>query len=328
MPSTWLGIEPATLGIEGQRYTNLPTRSTNNYERVLLNRVFSMGSQQQLHKGDNAGEMSLGSSTESYPAFACIGLRENPGKNLNQVTCPDRDSNPGYLVSRPDVLTVTPQDAGANAKPTRIIGSTAGYESIHTAAAQSRLGGGTAAFYLQFTASSVFPHPAFILAMATEQLIEVSATSFPSNLPGFIVICCLVNCLKTGLDPTSDTNKTTHEATKLGDNGDWVYVSLSCAVLCCLIGALCHGDHITKCGQNGVTEDLWGSLRKGSDISDVIRTVSRLWGNGPGSRRKKRRLYYLGHVVRMKRREFPRKPLINTQKVGGNKSDSGRGLLN
>ncbi|KAJ4439792.1 hypothetical protein ANN_07920 [Periplaneta americana] len=50
-----------------------------------------------------------GSSTESYPAFARIGLRENPGKNLNQVTCPDRDSNPGHLVSRLDALTVTPQ---------------------------------------------------------------------------------------------------------------------------------------------------------------------------------------------------------------------------
>ncbi|KAJ4428719.1 hypothetical protein ANN_25712 [Periplaneta americana] len=60
-------------------------------------------------EGDNAGEMSPGSSTESYPAFARIGLRENPGKNLNQVTCPDRDSNPDHLVSRPDALTVTPQ---------------------------------------------------------------------------------------------------------------------------------------------------------------------------------------------------------------------------
>ncbi|KAJ4432529.1 hypothetical protein ANN_21151 [Periplaneta americana] len=28
--------------------------------------------------------MSPGSSTESYPAFAHIGLRENPGKTLNQ----------------------------------------------------------------------------------------------------------------------------------------------------------------------------------------------------------------------------------------------------
>ncbi|KAJ4445764.1 hypothetical protein ANN_12449 [Periplaneta americana] len=53
--------------------------------------------------------MSPGSSTESYLAFARIGLRENPGKNLNQVTCPDRESNPGHLVSRPDALTVTPQ---------------------------------------------------------------------------------------------------------------------------------------------------------------------------------------------------------------------------
>ncbi|KAJ4433962.1 hypothetical protein ANN_16281 [Periplaneta americana] len=53
--------------------------------------------------------MNPGSSTGSYPAFAHIGLRENPGKNLNQVTCPDRESNPGHLVSRPDALTVTPQ---------------------------------------------------------------------------------------------------------------------------------------------------------------------------------------------------------------------------
>ncbi|KAJ4432184.1 hypothetical protein ANN_20800 [Periplaneta americana] len=41
-------------------------------------------------RGDNAGEMSPGSSTESYAAFARIGLRENPGENLNQATCPDR----------------------------------------------------------------------------------------------------------------------------------------------------------------------------------------------------------------------------------------------
>ncbi|KAJ4444318.1 hypothetical protein ANN_06110 [Periplaneta americana] len=61
--------------------------------------------------------MSPGSSTESYPAFAHIGLRENPGKNLNQVTCPDRDSNPGHLVSRPDMLTVTPQHIGVSEEP-------------------------------------------------------------------------------------------------------------------------------------------------------------------------------------------------------------------
>ncbi|KAJ4444573.1 hypothetical protein ANN_06368 [Periplaneta americana] len=58
--------------------------------------------------------MSPGSNTVSYPAFARIGLRENPGKNLNQVTCPDRESNPGHLVSRLDVLTTAliPSDLG------------------------------------------------------------------------------------------------------------------------------------------------------------------------------------------------------------------------
>ncbi|KAJ4437331.1 hypothetical protein ANN_17469 [Periplaneta americana] len=49
--------------------------------------------------------MSPESSTENYPAFGHIGLRENSGKNLNQVTCPDRESSPGHLVSRPDALT-------------------------------------------------------------------------------------------------------------------------------------------------------------------------------------------------------------------------------
>ncbi|KAJ4439965.1 hypothetical protein ANN_08096 [Periplaneta americana] len=35
-------------------------------------------------RGDNASEMSPGSSTESCPEFAHFGLRENPGENLNQ----------------------------------------------------------------------------------------------------------------------------------------------------------------------------------------------------------------------------------------------------
>ncbi|KAJ4444954.1 hypothetical protein ANN_06753 [Periplaneta americana] len=55
--------------------------------------------------------MSPGSSTESYPAFARIGLRRKPRKKPQPGTCPDRDSNPGHLVSRPDALTVTPQSS-------------------------------------------------------------------------------------------------------------------------------------------------------------------------------------------------------------------------
>ncbi|KAJ4446310.1 hypothetical protein ANN_13005 [Periplaneta americana] len=49
--------------------------------------------------------MSPASNTESYPAFAHIGLRENPVKKLYHVTCPDLESNPGHLVLRLDALT-------------------------------------------------------------------------------------------------------------------------------------------------------------------------------------------------------------------------------
>ncbi|KAJ4433810.1 hypothetical protein ANN_16122 [Periplaneta americana] len=64
-----------------------------------------------LCEGGNelSGSLKAICNTESYPAFARIGLRENPGKTLKQVNCPDQDSNPGHLVSRPDALTVTPQ---------------------------------------------------------------------------------------------------------------------------------------------------------------------------------------------------------------------------
>ncbi|KAJ4436938.1 hypothetical protein ANN_17070 [Periplaneta americana] len=43
----------------------------------------------EWNEGDNSGEMSPGSSTDSYPAFAHIGLRENRGKNLNQGVIPE-----------------------------------------------------------------------------------------------------------------------------------------------------------------------------------------------------------------------------------------------
>ncbi|KAJ4433439.1 hypothetical protein ANN_15741 [Periplaneta americana] len=79
-----------------------------NVSYIFALHLFAFG-RCYICEDDNAGEMNPGSNTESYPAFAHIGLRENPGKNLNQVTCPDRKSNPGHLVSRLDALTVTPQ---------------------------------------------------------------------------------------------------------------------------------------------------------------------------------------------------------------------------
>ncbi|KAJ4445306.1 hypothetical protein ANN_07111 [Periplaneta americana] len=49
---------------------------------VILRRCINISGYlaSERNEGDNAGEMSPGSSTESYPAFARIGLRENPGK--------------------------------------------------------------------------------------------------------------------------------------------------------------------------------------------------------------------------------------------------------
>ncbi|KAJ4432813.1 hypothetical protein ANN_21452 [Periplaneta americana] len=46
-------------------------------------------------EGDNAGEMSPWSSTESYPAFAHIGLRENPGKKPQPANLPRPGIEPG-----------------------------------------------------------------------------------------------------------------------------------------------------------------------------------------------------------------------------------------
>ncbi|KAJ4433911.1 hypothetical protein ANN_16224 [Periplaneta americana] len=60
-------------------------------------------------KGDNAGGMSPGSSTESYPAFTRIGLRENCGKEPQPGNLPRSEFEPGHLFSRSDALTVTPQ---------------------------------------------------------------------------------------------------------------------------------------------------------------------------------------------------------------------------
>ncbi|KAJ4433991.1 hypothetical protein ANN_16310 [Periplaneta americana] len=42
----------------------------------------------EWYENDNAGEMSPWSSTESYPAFARIRLRENSGKNFKQRASP------------------------------------------------------------------------------------------------------------------------------------------------------------------------------------------------------------------------------------------------
>ncbi|KAJ4447241.1 hypothetical protein ANN_09245 [Periplaneta americana] len=93
--------------------TNL-MRDKNSKPPVYFDRLRRLPANPELRSGESSipawADYLVGNiSIESYPAFAHIGLRENPGKNLNQVTCPDRDSNLGHLVPRPGVLTVTPQ---------------------------------------------------------------------------------------------------------------------------------------------------------------------------------------------------------------------------
>ncbi|KAJ4438238.1 hypothetical protein ANN_14177 [Periplaneta americana] len=68
---------------------------------VILRRFISISGYlpSECYEGDNAGEMSPGSSTESYPAFVHIELRENPGKNLNQVILRRFINSLGYLAS-------------------------------------------------------------------------------------------------------------------------------------------------------------------------------------------------------------------------------------
>ncbi|KAJ4450934.1 hypothetical protein ANN_02369 [Periplaneta americana] len=46
--------------------------------------------------------MNPGSNTESYPAFARIGLRENPGKNLNLPRPGFEPGPPGFAARRVD----------------------------------------------------------------------------------------------------------------------------------------------------------------------------------------------------------------------------------
>ncbi|KAJ4430967.1 hypothetical protein ANN_19560 [Periplaneta americana] len=100
---------PSVIPVLALCGTNTGAGGNIGGQRCMLTSVPPGYLASELNEGDNAGEMNPRSSTESYPACARIGLRENPGKNLNQITCPDRDSNPGHLVSRPDALTVTPQ---------------------------------------------------------------------------------------------------------------------------------------------------------------------------------------------------------------------------
>ncbi|KAJ4441204.1 hypothetical protein ANN_11055 [Periplaneta americana] len=63
---------------------------------------------QSGNKIDEPGEFNLPTLAQRCITYVPEKLpRKTPEKNLNQVTCPDRESNPGHLVSRPDALADT-----------------------------------------------------------------------------------------------------------------------------------------------------------------------------------------------------------------------------
>ncbi|KAJ4435818.1 hypothetical protein ANN_18437 [Periplaneta americana] len=79
-------------GVKGGQSV-VPTAPPHSSAEVILRRfINSLGYlASECDEGDNAGEMSPGSNTGSYPAFAHIGLRENPEKKPQ----PDNSSRSG-----------------------------------------------------------------------------------------------------------------------------------------------------------------------------------------------------------------------------------------
>ncbi|KAJ4450687.1 hypothetical protein ANN_02116 [Periplaneta americana] len=68
-------------------------------------------------RGDNAGEMSPGSSTESYTAFAHIGLRENPGRKPHPGNLPQpgiESGPPGFAARRANLYSTVSQSKQAS----------------------------------------------------------------------------------------------------------------------------------------------------------------------------------------------------------------------
>ncbi|KAJ4435848.1 hypothetical protein ANN_18467 [Periplaneta americana] len=76
---------------------------SQDFEEVILRRFINILGYlaSECDEGDNADEMSPGSSNESCSALAHIGLRENPGKNLNQIPYAHRPNHVTPLTTGP-----------------------------------------------------------------------------------------------------------------------------------------------------------------------------------------------------------------------------------
>ncbi|KAJ4442058.1 hypothetical protein ANN_11924 [Periplaneta americana] len=69
-----------------EAHTQVSGRAGNASTLILRRFINILGYlTSEIDENDKSGEMSPGPSTDSYPAFAHIGLRENPGKHLSQA---------------------------------------------------------------------------------------------------------------------------------------------------------------------------------------------------------------------------------------------------
>ncbi|KAJ4438437.1 hypothetical protein ANN_14382 [Periplaneta americana] len=94
--ASWFKASSLGLGLRNARWFESSWEkkyshkiSAGVWDRCPPSIVMHLGSYGYLaskrNEGDNVCEMGPGSSTESYPAFARIGLRENPGKTSTSL---------------------------------------------------------------------------------------------------------------------------------------------------------------------------------------------------------------------------------------------------
>ncbi|KAJ4432301.1 hypothetical protein ANN_20920 [Periplaneta americana] len=73
------------------------------FENKVLRKIFG------AKRDEVTGEWRKLHNAELHTLYPSPDVDGKLRKNLNQVTCPERESNPDHLVSRPDALNVTPQ---------------------------------------------------------------------------------------------------------------------------------------------------------------------------------------------------------------------------
>ncbi|KAJ4449595.1 hypothetical protein ANN_00998 [Periplaneta americana] len=109
----WIDYEIVMQGIQGLMYAKSDREDKGmrvcQPEPRQFNSLKDASITASKRRGIDSTNFFVSVDHRKLPSICSYWVEGKPRKNLNQVTCPDRDSNPGHLVSRPDALTVTPQ---------------------------------------------------------------------------------------------------------------------------------------------------------------------------------------------------------------------------